>query len=265
MSVKNHVIAFAVAASVTAAVLAFTSLNAAGQTPTDAPAYRAPRTQAGQPDLQGIWQAVNTAVWNIQDHSAELGVPAGAGIVEGNEIPYLPLALAKREENRRNRFTQDPEVNCFMVGTPRINYMPYPFEIVQTPTQITILYEYVHTSRHLRLDSEHPEGAIQWYMGDSRARWDGETLVVDVNHFTDQTWFDRTGNYHSADLHVVERWTRTGPDHLWYEATIEDPTVFSRPWTIRMPLYRRVEPNIQLLEYECQAYLEAERDKQGTQ
>jgi hypothetical protein len=127
-----------------------------------------------------------------------------------------------------------------MVGTPRINYMPYPFEIVQTPNQITILYEYVHTSRHLRLNSNHPEGAIQWIMGDSRARWDGEALVVDVVHFSDQNWLDRSGNYHSADMHMVERWTRTGPDHLSYDATIEDPRVFSRPWTIRMPLYRRV-------------------------
>jgi hypothetical protein len=247
------------------ALLTLSSVQSPGQAQTRAPAYQAPRTPFGQPDLQGIWQAVNSANWNIQDHSAELGIPAGQGIVVGNEIPYLPLALAKREENRRNRLTQDPEAKCFMVGTPRINYMPYPFEIVQTPAQVTILYEYVHTSRHLRLNSNHPEGAIQWFMGDSRARWEGDTLVVDVVHFTDQTWFDRSGNYHGAGMHLVERWTRTGPDHMGYEATIEDPAVFSRPWTIRMPLYRRVEPNVQLLEYECQAYLEAERDRRGTQ
>jgi len=263
--VKNYVIALSVAASVMAATFALTSVSGSGQAQTSAPVYQVPRTSFGQPDLQGIWQAVNTANWNIQDHSAELGIPAGQGIVEGNELPYLPLALARREENRRNRLTQDTEAKCFMVGTPRINYLPYPFEVVQTPTQITILYEYVHTSRHLRLSSKHPEGAIPWFMGDSRARWEGDTLVVDVTHFTDQTWFDRTGNYHSADMHLVERWTRTGPDHMWYEATIEDPRVFSRPWKIRMPLYRRIEPNVQLLEYECQAYLEAERDRRGTQ
>ena len=262
---KNYVIALSVAASVMASMLALTSVSGSGQAQTSAPAYQVPRTSFGQPDLQGVWQAVNTANWNIQDHSAELGIPAGQGIVQGNELPYLPLALAKREENRRNRLTQDTEAKCFMVGTPRINYMPYPFEVVQTPAQITILHEYVHTSRHLRLNGKHPEGAIQWFMGDSRARWEGDTLVVDVTHFTDQTWFDRTGNYHSADMHLVERWTRTGPDHMWYEATIEDPDVFSRPWTIRMPLYRRIEPNVQLLEYECQAYLEAERDRRGTQ
>ena len=236
---------------------------ASAQAPSAGAPYRAPRTIDGQPDLQGIWQAVNTAVWNIQDHPAELGIPAGQGIVEGNEIPYLPLALARRQMNYRSRHTGDPETKCFMVGTPRINYMPYPFEIVQTPAQVTILYEYVHTSRHLRFTGKHPEGAIQWIMGDSRARWDGDTLVVDVLHFGDQNWFDRSGNYHSADMHLVERWTRTGADHLSYEATIEDPKVFSRPWTIRMPLYRRVEPNIQLLDYECQAYLEAAKDRES--
>ena len=226
-----------------------------------APPYRAPRTPDGHPDLQGIWQAMNTAVWDIQDHSAQLGVPAGQGIVEGNDIPYLPGALAKRRENYVNRATMDPEARCFMVGVPRITYMPYPFQIVQTATQVTLLYEYVHTVRSVRVNSPHPKGPIEWWMGDSRGRWDGETLVVDVVHFTDQTRFDRSGNYHSAALHVVERYTRTGPDHMLYEATIEDPTVFSRPWKISMPLYRRLERNIQLLEYECQAYLEAEKDR----
>ena len=252
-----------VAAAVAVAIAALTSLDIAGQAPAPAPAYRAPRTPAGHPDLQGIWQAVNTAVWNIQDHPAQLGIPAGQGIIEGNELPYLPLALDRRHANFRNRFTEDPEAKCFMVGTPRINYMPYPFEIIQTPTQVTALYEYVHTTRHMRLNSTHPEGKIQWLMGDSRARWEGETLVVDVANFTDQTWFDRSGNYHSDSLHVVERWTRTGPDHLWYEATIEDPAVFSRPWTIRMPLYRRVDPNMQLLEYECHTYLELEKERRA--
>ena len=225
-----------------------------------AQSYRAPRTPAGQPDLQGIWQAVNTAVWNIQDHSASLGVPAGQGIVDGNEIPYRQEALAKRRENYRNRATEDPERRCFMVGTPRILYMPYPFQIVQTRDQIAIISEYVHTVRSIRLTGQHPAGSVQWWMGDSRARWEGETLVVDVRNFTDQTWFDRSGNYHSDALHVVERFTRTSPDHIQYEATIEDPKTFTRPWKISMPLYRRVETNVQLLEYECQAYLEAERD-----
>jgi hypothetical protein len=141
--------------------------------------------------------------------------------------------------------------------------MPYPFEIVQTAKQITMLYEYVHTVRNLYLDSVHPEGEvgeIEWFMGDSRARWEDETLVVDVTHFSPETWFDRSGNFHSNALHVVERYTRTGPDHIRYEATIEDPNVFTRPWTMSMPLYRRVDDNVRVLEYECQAYLEAQKD-----
>ena len=238
--------------------IVFTASLASAQT-----GYRAPRTPDGQPDLQGVWQAVNTAVWNIQDHSAQLGIPAGQGIVEGNEIPYLPLALAQRQTNYRNRFTDDPETKCFMVGTPRINYMPFPFEIVQARDQITMLYEYVHTARNLRLNSTHPEGKIQWFMGDSRARWDGETLVVDVTHFTDTNWLDRSGNFHSDEMHLVERWTRAGPDHMAYEATIEDPKVFSRPWKMSMPIYRRLEPNVRVLEYECQAMLEADRDRRN--
>ena len=219
-----------------------------------------PRMPDGRPDLRGIWQAVNTAVWNIQDHPAELGIPAGQGVVEGNELPYLPAALEQRRENYENRLTEDPEAKCYMVGVPRITYMPYPFRIVQTAEQVTILYEYVHTFRNIYIDSEHPPGPIQWWMGDSRAHWEGDTLVVDVLHFTDQTWFDRSGNYHSEELHVVERYTRTGPDHMLYEATIEDPKVFSRPWKMSMPLYRRQEENMRILEYECYAFLEEARD-----
>ncbi len=222
-------------------------------------AYRAPRTADGHPDLQGIWQALNTAVWNIEDHSPELGVPGGLGIVEGGEIPYLPAALGRRQENRTKRLTDDPEAKCFMVGVPRITYMPYPFQIIQQGDQVSILYEYVHTVRNIYLNTPHPKGPIQWWMGDSRGRWEGDTLVADVVHLTDQTWFDRSGHYHSAGLHVVERYTRTGPDHILYEATIEDPKVFSRPWKISLPLYRRQERNMRVLEYGCYAYLEAQK------
>ena len=230
--------------------------------PAQAQRYQPPRTADGKPDLQGVWQALNTAVWDIQDHNASLGVPAGQGIVEGNEIPYRPEALKQREANRKNR-AADPESKCWMVGVPRIMYMPFPFEIVQTPAQVTILSEYAHTVRRIYLTGQHLEGApgdVEWFMGDSRARWDGDTLVVDVVHFTGETWFDRSGNFHSNALHVVERFTRTGPDHLLYEATIEDPKTFTRPWKISMPLYRRVEPNARLLEYECPAMLELQKD-----
>ncbi|MCZ0951382.1 MAG: hypothetical protein OXQ89_02575 [Rhodospirillaceae bacterium] len=218
--------------------------------------YVVPRTPDGQPDLQGIWQAVNTAVWNIQDHSAEYGVPAGQGVVVGNHLPYQPWALEQRQQNYENRHSLDTEANCKMVGVPRITYMPYPFQIIQTPDQIVMIYEWVHTIRNIFMTGERLEGSIQWYMGDSRGHWDGDTLVVDVMHFTDETWFDRSGNFHSDALHVVERYTPAGPDHLMYEVTITDPEVFIEPWQMRMPLYRRQEDDIRILEYECYALAE---------
>ncbi len=223
-------------------------------------AYSVPRTSFGHPDLAGIWQTVNTAVWDVEAHPASLGVPAGQSVVLGGEIPYRESALAQREENYANRLTADPEAQCRMVGVPRITYMPYPFQIVQTPTQVSILYEYVHTIRSIFLDSEHPEdSAIRYWMGDSRGRWEGDTLVVDIAHFTDETWFDRSGNFHSEALHVVERYTPTGPDHMLYEVTIEDPVIFAEPWQMSMPLYRRQEADSRLLEYECYDYLESSR------
>jgi hypothetical protein len=235
----------------------------AGHAQQAADSYTPPRTVYGDPDLQGIWQTMNTAVWNIQDHTAELGIPAGQGVVVGNELPYRADALEQREANYRNRATDDPEASCKMVGVPRTMYMPYPFQIFQTPGQVTILSEYVHSVRKIYIDSEHSENpAQQLWMGDSRGHYEGDTLVVDTVNFTDQTWFDRSGNFHSDALHVVERFTRTSPDHLLYEVTIDDPEVFTEPWEMSMPLYRRVEGNARLLEYECQAYLELERNNE---
>ena len=213
-----------------------------------------PRTAEGKPDMSGIWQVLNTAAWDIQDHQAMKGVPAGQGVVEGNELPYLPEALAKKNENFKNRLTADPESRCFQPGMPRIMYMPYPFQIVQTPSYIGLLFEYVHTTRHIRLNSEHPEGPIEWALGDTRARWDGDTLVTDVVHFNAETWFDRAGNFHSEAMRLSERFTMLGRDHINYEVTVEDPKVFSRPWKMSMPLYRRIEKNLQILDYECQSF-----------
>ena len=218
--------------------------------------YEPPRTPDGRPDLQGIWQAMNTAVWNIQDHSAEYGVPAGQGVVVGNNIPYQPWALEQRQLNYENRLTADPEANCKMVGVPRITYMPYPFQIFQTPEQIVMTYEWVHSIRNIYMGGERMPGPIEWYMGDSRGRWEGDSLVVDVTHFTDETWLDRSGNFHGPGLRVTERYTRTGPDHLLYEVTVDDPEVFTEPWQMRMPLYRRIESDVRVLEYECYALAE---------
>lgn len=228
----------------------------AGRTLAAGPQAESPQpTRDGQPDLQGIWQVLNTAAWNIQDHHAQMGIPAGKGVVEGNEIPYQPWALAKKQQNFANRRTADPETKCYLPGVPRVTYMPYPFQIIQSRDQVTIVYEYIHTVRYIYLNGNpHPRGPIEWWMGDSRGRWEGNTLVADVVHFNDQTWFDRAGNFHSDALHVVERYRRTGRDLMRYEATIEDPKVFTRPWKMSMPLYRRQEGNMELLEYECYAY-----------
>jgi hypothetical protein len=214
-----------------------------------------------KPDFNGVWQALNSAAWDIQDHSGQLGVPPGLGVVEGNDIPYQPWAAAKKQENFANRATADPtEANCFMPGVPRATYMPFPFEIVQTPKKIAITYEFAHALRAIPLDgSPHPDGLPDAWMGDSRGRWEGNTLVVDVKNFNDQTWLDHAGNFHSDELHVVERYTLTDPSHIQYEATIEDPKVFTKPWKMSMPLYRITDKNARLLEYECVFYLQEER------
>ena len=239
-----------------AAICALTPTHSLGQTEATAPSYTPPRTTDGHPDLRGIWQAVNTAAWNLEDHGASLGIPAGHGVVEGGAIPYQDSALGKRQENFEQRATLDPETKCYLPGVPRITYMPYPFQIIQQADKISIAYEYLRAVRFIYMNGNpHPPGPIDWWMGDSRGRWEGDSLVVDAIHFNDQTWFDRAGNFHSDTLHVVERYTPTGPDHLLYEATIEDPKVFTRPWKISMPLYRRQEQNSELLEYQCPAYL----------
>jgi hypothetical protein len=217
------------------------------------PAYQPPRAADGKPDLQGVWQVLNTAAWDIQDHSARLGAPAGQGVVEGNDVPYQGWAAAKKKENFENRLTADPVAKCYLPGVPRITYMPYPFQIFQTNGLLSIIYEYDHAVRTIYMDRPHLPGHIDFWLGVSRGHWDGDTLVVDAVDFNDQTWFDASGNFHSDALHVVERYTRTGPDHIAYEVTIEDPKVFTRPWKMDMTLYRRQEKNVQLLDYECNA------------
>ena len=258
------------AAALTASCLAI-ALFVAAEAPASAQArggsssYRAPRAADGHPDLTGIWQAVNTANWDLQDHPAHQGpvtalgasfsVPAGAGVVEGNEIPYQPWAAAKKKQNGDNWVALDPEIKCYMPGVPRATYLPYPFQIVQSRNTILIAYEFASASRIVRM-TKTDDAPLDSWMGWSRGHWDGDTLVVDVTGLNDQTWFDRAGNFHSDALHVVERYTRTGPDHLWYEATIDDPKVFTRPWKMSMPLYRRMEKNAQLLEYKCVEFVE---------
>jgi len=235
------------------------SLTAEAQT------YRAPRTPDGKPSLNGIWQALNEANWDIEGHAAAPGrvialgaadaVPPGLGVVEGGPLPYLPEAAAKKKQNFENRLTLDPEIKCYLPGVPRATYTPQPFQIIQTAKHIMIIHQYANAVRTIYMDN-HTEAPADSWMGWSNGHWEGETLVVDTTGFNDKTWFDRAGNFHSDALHVVERFTAAGPDHLNYEATIEDPTVFSRPWKITMPLYRRKEKNAQILEFRCVEFVE---------
>jgi hypothetical protein len=227
--------------------------------------YKAPRTPDGTPNLNGIWQAVNEAYWDVEAHAASpasvlaLGaagaVPPGLGIVEGGSLPYLPAAAEQRRTNFQNRLTLDPEIKCYLPGVPRANYMPYPFQILQTGTHIMMVYTFARAVRTIYMTDHQPAPADSW-MGWSNGHWEGETLVVDTTGFNGQAWLDRSGNFHSDALHVVERYTATSPEHLLYEATIEDPKVFSRPWKISMPLYRRLEKNAQILDFRCVEFAE---------
>jgi hypothetical protein len=225
------------------------------------PARTIPRTPDGKPNFNGVWQVLNTAAVDLEDHNGALHAPAGLGVIEGGQIPYQPAALAKKRENFQRRETNDPaEAACYLPGVPRATYMPFPFEIIQSPREMTISYEFDHARRSIFTDgSKHPEGFPDFWMGDSRGRWEGDTLVVDVTNLDERTWLDHAGNYHSDALHVVERYSLTDPDHLLYEATLEDPKVFTRPWKISMPLYRRMEKNVKILEYECVQYIQEQK------
>jgi hypothetical protein len=238
-------------------------------------ATRTVRTADGHPNLNGIWQATTTANWDLVAHAMRPavaqpgvypdvpvlaapvlalgsvgGVPPGPGVVEGNMIPYKPEAAAKKKDNAEHWLDRDPEVRCYMPGIPRAMYMPYPFQITQGTNKIEISFEFAGASRTIHLDPVDPPPADTW-MGHSVGRWEGNTLVVDVSHFNDRTWFSRSGDFHSDALHVVERFTPITPDALRYEVTIEDPNVFTRPWKMSMVLYRQLEANAQLMEYKC--------------
>jgi hypothetical protein len=221
------------------------------------------RTPDGHPDLQGVWQVANGARYDLEDHPARLGVPAGRSVVvdpPDGRIPYQAWARVKRKENFDNSRTADPLksadplAKCYMPGVPRATYLGWPLQIFQTRDYVTIAYEWTHVYRIVHVNgTPHPEPPEFW-MGDSRGRWEGNTLVVDVRNFNGRAWFDMAGNFHSEALHVVERYTPLDANTLRYEATIEDPKVFTRPWTIRMALHR--QPDAVLAEYECHALLE---------
>jgi hypothetical protein len=220
----------------------------------------------GNPDLNGIWQAMGTAHWDLEAHAARAGllpelgalgaIPAGLSVVEGGEIPYQPWARARQKENQADWMARDPAVKCYMPGVPRANYMPFPMQIVQGRDHVLITHEFAGANRVVYMNKpaeEHPVGA---WMGHSRGHWEGEVLVIEVDSQMPDTWFDSSGNFHSDALSVVERFSKLGPDTLLYEAEITDPEIFERPWTIRLPLYRRVEDNAQLIEFKCVEFAE---------
>jgi hypothetical protein len=256
------------------ALVAAATMPVAAQTATP----RAGRID-GKPDLNGIWQTMNEANFDLEGHMARpamalrpgpygpvpaapvlaLGavgaVPPSLGVVEGGEIPYKPEALAKKKENQANWLNLDPEIKCYLPGVPRATYIPQPFRIFQNATQIFITYQFAGAVRNIYMKDPGPAPVDSW-MGQSVGHWEGDTLVVEVTGFNDSTWFDRAGNYHSDALKVVERYTRTSPDVIAYEATITDPSVFTRPWKISMPLYKRQEKNEQLLDFKCTEFVE---------
>jgi hypothetical protein len=226
--------------------------------------YTGPRTSDRKPDLNGIWQAMNTGDWDLSPHTAQAGPvvslgaqgaePGGIGVVEGGPIPYLPEALKTKAENYKNRFRDDPEIKCYMPGVPRAVYTPFPFQIVQSSKVIMISYEFAAASRTIFMGKA-PAVDESW-MGTSTGHWEEDTLVIDVTGLIDRTWFDRAGNFHSDALHVTERYTPLSRDAIQYEATITDPKVYSRPWKISMPLYRHLEPNARLMEFRCAEFVE---------
>jgi len=251
-------------------------------TPGQFPAYKAPHTADGKPDFSGIWQAFVTADIDVQDHDAQAGPhpdfmgaygawPGGQGIVEGGEIPYKPEALAQKKANAEKRMvvnitsdphrhdTGDPELKCYNPGVPRANYMPFPFQIIQGTDTVLFSYEFARSVRTIYMnpnDKTIPKDApADSWMGWSHGHFEGETLVIDTTGFVPYTWFDRAGDYHSDALHVVERYTQLSPYHIMYEATIEDPNVFTRPWKVSFPLYRRMEKNIQLVDFNCTEFV----------
>lgn len=225
-----------------------------------------PRNADGSPNFNGIWQALGTAHWDIEPHAAdfapkpELGawgaVPAGLGVVRGGEIPYLADQRRVQQENKANWLTNDPVVKCYMPGIPRANYMPFPFQIIQSPQHTVFAYEFASASRIVYMDQPDFEAPILSWMGHSLGRIEGDSLIIEVTDQVPDTWFDHAGNHHSEELRVTEKYTHRGADVLLYEATIEDPNVYSEPWQISFPLYRRLDENMQLLEFKCVEFTE---------
>jgi len=247
-----------------AVVVLFTAMPGTSQT-SPRTSSQIPRMLDGKPNFTGLWQVLGTAHWDIRDHGAQPGpflqlgaagaMPAGQGIVEGGEIPYTPAAGAQQKDNLQNRMTLDPEIKCYMPGIPRANYMPFPYQIIQSQRDIVFAYEYATSNRVINM-GKFKEAAVDTWMGTSNGRWEGDTLVVDVSGLNGNSWFDRSGNFQTDNTHVVERFTLADADHINYEASIEDKTIYTRPWKISTVIYRRKEKNAQLNEFKCVEFVE---------
>ncbi len=277
---KTSIVATALAAAAVSAVISVSMTRTSGQSAQSA----RPARVAGKPNFGGVWQALNEAHWDLQAHEARAGmvtqkgvydyeyarvpaapvlalgaaagVPASLGVVQGDgQIPYKPEAALIKQQNGENWIDRDPELKCYLPGIPRAMYMPYPFSITQGTDKIHMTYAFSNAGRVIHLNKvEGPPDDT--FMGHSVGRWEGDTLVVEVSSFNGKNWFDRAGNFHSEALRLVERYTPISGDAIRYEVTIEDPKVFARPWTIAMPLYRRLEPNAAVLDYPCIEFAE---------
>jgi hypothetical protein len=240
-------------------------LLAAQQVYGAGPLAEFPRASDGHPDFSGVWQTLSSAHWNIEPHvaaaavlpalGAQFAVPPGMGVVAGGTIPYLPEAKAQRDRNFTARLLEDPEGKCYLGGVPRSTYMPYPFQIFQNINEIVMVYQFATGLRRIDVGGTE-EAPLDSWMGWSNARWDGDTLLVEVSGLNGLTWLDRAGNYASANARITESYTPLGPNHVLYEATIIDATVFAQPWKISMPLYRIVDADFRLLEFKCEQFAE---------
>ena len=224
------------------------------------------RTADGKPDINGIWQAMGSANWDLEPHNAEAGPvvamgalgarTGGLGVVEGGRIPYKPEALKKRDENRANWLERDLVVKCYLPGVPRATYLPHPFQIFLAPDTTLITYEFAGADRIVYMNRPKSEAPVDSWMGYNLGRWEGDTLVIDVTAQMEDSWLDSAGNFHGPTMKVQERYTPKGNNVLMYEATITDPDVFTKPWKISMPLYRRLEKNAQLMDFKCVEFVE---------
>ncbi len=289
MTVKqmSALVTVAVAASAVTAVVTLSITGASGQqaqASTVPKLAQRPARVADKPNMSGVWQALNEANWDLEAHAARPGaitqpgiypfeyarvpaapvvalgaaggVPGSLGVVQGDgSIPYTPEALAIKKQNAEHWVDRDPELKCYLPGIPRAMYLPYPFEITQSTNKVHLAYAFSNTARTIHFDKVEDPPSDTW-MGHSVGHWEGDTLVVNVSDFNDKTWLDRAGNFHSDALKVTERFTLLTPDVIWYEAALDDANVYTKPWRIAMPLYRRMEPNAQLIEYQCIEFVE---------